>query len=165
MSLGIRERNPAFRQQIFDVAEAQGESEIEPNRLLNDLRREPVPFVADFLHPLGYWTARGTASPKRRDNASGGDGRSRRFKAIKSSRGKSWARFHIVDPKLLAGNAVSSDVRWSLLADGCVDVSAFVGPEQNFERRQIRHELCRHSMTLRITCEKRVISEGFVFLL
>ena len=69
MSLGIRERNPAFRQQIFDVAEAQGESEIEPNRLLNDLRREPVPFVADFLHPLGYWTARGTASPKRRDNA------------------------------------------------------------------------------------------------
>jgi len=69
VSLGIRERNPAFRQQIFDVAEAQGESEIEPNRLLNDLRREPVPFVADFLHPLGYWTARGTASPKRRDNA------------------------------------------------------------------------------------------------
>src|ERR1019366_10429958 len=62
---------PAFRQQIFDVAKAQCEPEIEPDRLLDDLRREPVPAVADFLHPLGYRTASGTASPKRRDNASG----------------------------------------------------------------------------------------------
>jgi hypothetical protein len=43
-----------FRQQIFDVAQAEREPEVEPNRLLNDLRREPVTRVADFLHPLGY---------------------------------------------------------------------------------------------------------------
>jgi hypothetical protein len=46
-------------------------------RLLNDLRRGPIPFVADFLHSLGYWTAREAASPKRRDNARHGHDRAR----------------------------------------------------------------------------------------
>jgi hypothetical protein len=32
-------------------------------------RRKAVAAIADFLHPLGYRTASGTASPKRRDNA------------------------------------------------------------------------------------------------
>jgi hypothetical protein len=31
--------------------------------------RKAVAAIADFLHPLGYRTASGTASPKRRDNA------------------------------------------------------------------------------------------------
>src|ERR1700674_2906619 len=31
--------NPAFGQQILDVAQAQGEPDIQPNRLLDDLRR------------------------------------------------------------------------------------------------------------------------------
>ena len=37
--------------------------EIEPNRLLDDLWRKAVAAIADFLHPLGYRTASGTASP------------------------------------------------------------------------------------------------------
>jgi hypothetical protein len=49
----VGDRDAALRQQIFDVAEAQGESEIEPDRVLNDLRREPIPAVTDFLHHLG----------------------------------------------------------------------------------------------------------------
>ena len=65
----VGDRDAAFRQQIFDVAEAQGEPEIEPDRLMNDLRWEPISTVADFLHPLGYRPARATASPRRRDNA------------------------------------------------------------------------------------------------
>src|SRR5450432_939729 len=65
----VGDRDAAFRQQIFDVAEAQGEPEIKPDRLLNDLGREAIPAVADFLHSLGYRAARGTASPTRRDNA------------------------------------------------------------------------------------------------
>ena len=68
----IADRDAAFRQQIFDVAQAQGEPEIEPDRLMNDLRWEPISTVADFLHPLGYRPARATASPRRRDNAFGG---------------------------------------------------------------------------------------------
>jgi len=59
----VRDRNAAFRQQIFDVAKAQSKSEIEPDRVLDDFSREPVSFVADFLHPLGYRTNTGTASP------------------------------------------------------------------------------------------------------
>ena len=34
------------------------------------LGREPVPGVADFPHPSGYWLNSGTAGPERRDNAS-----------------------------------------------------------------------------------------------
>src|SRR5271165_2301516 len=58
-----------FGQQIFDVAQAERKPEVEPNRLLKDLGREPVTRVADFLHPLGYRPASGTASATLRDNA------------------------------------------------------------------------------------------------
>jgi hypothetical protein len=72
----VGDRNPALGEQIFDVAKAQCEPEIEPDRLLNDLGREPVSVVADFRHRLGYRTDRAVASPKRRDNTGGtyGDG-------------------------------------------------------------------------------------------
>jgi hypothetical protein len=48
----VGDRNSALSEQIFDVAKAQREPKIEPNRLLNDLGREPVPSVADFRHSL-----------------------------------------------------------------------------------------------------------------
>jgi hypothetical protein len=60
-----------LRQQIFDVAQAERETEVQPNRLLNDLGREPVTRVADFLHLLGYRAASGTAIAMLRDNAFG----------------------------------------------------------------------------------------------
>src|ERR1700720_712252 len=65
----VGDHNAAFRQQVFDVTEAQCEPEIEPDRLLDDLWRKAVAAIADFLHSRGYRTASGTASPKRRDNA------------------------------------------------------------------------------------------------
>src|SRR5271155_2789631 len=65
----IGHRHSAFRQQIFDVAQAEGEPKIEPYSLVNDLRWETIPAVADFLHPLGYSATGRTASPTRRDNA------------------------------------------------------------------------------------------------
>jgi hypothetical protein len=65
----ISNRNAAFCQQIFDIAKAQGKSQIEPDRLLDDLGKEPVPFVADFHHSFGYRTASKAASPIRRDSA------------------------------------------------------------------------------------------------
>ena len=37
--------------------------------MVNDLGRETIPAVADFLHPLGYSATGRTASPTRRDNA------------------------------------------------------------------------------------------------
>src|SRR5208337_2442152 len=54
----VGHRHSAFRQQIFDVAQAEGEPEVEPYRsepyrLVNDLGREPVSGIADFCHPLG----------------------------------------------------------------------------------------------------------------
>jgi hypothetical protein len=69
----VRHRHSAFRQQIFDVTQAEGEPEVEPYRLVNDLRRETIPAVADFLHPLGYSATGRTASPTRRDNADRSD--------------------------------------------------------------------------------------------
>ena len=41
----------------------------EPYCLVNDLGRETIPDVADFLHTLGYSATGRTASPTRRDNA------------------------------------------------------------------------------------------------
>ena len=64
----VGDHDAPLRQQIFDVAKAQCEPEIEPDRLLDDLRREPVPFAADCLHSPGYLTAREAASQNRRDN-------------------------------------------------------------------------------------------------
>src|SRR5271165_4898118 len=65
----IRQRHAALRQQIFDVTQAEGEPEVEPYCLVNDIGRETIPAVADFLHPLGYSATGRTASPTRRDNA------------------------------------------------------------------------------------------------
>jgi hypothetical protein len=53
---------PALRKSI---AKAQRDPKIEPDRMLNDLRREPVSVVADFLHCLGYRAVKRTASLKR----------------------------------------------------------------------------------------------------
>ena len=57
----------AFRQQIFDVAQAEGEPEVEPNCLVDDHGRETIPAVADFLRAPGYRASSGKAT--RRDNA------------------------------------------------------------------------------------------------
>src|SRR5208282_5165368 len=65
----VRHRDSAFRQQILDVTQAEGEPQVEPNCLLNDLGRETIPPVADFLHAPDYRANSGTASPTRRDNA------------------------------------------------------------------------------------------------
>src|SRR5208283_2557479 len=65
----IGHRHSAFRQRIFNVAQAEAEPEVKPYRLVNDLRRETIPAVADFLHPLGYSATGRIASPTRRDNA------------------------------------------------------------------------------------------------
>ena len=65
----VRHLHSALRQQILDVAQAEGEPEVEPYRLMNDLRRETIPAVADFLHPLGYSATGRIASPTRCDNA------------------------------------------------------------------------------------------------
>src|SRR5258708_4104629 len=58
----VGDRNAAFCQQIFDVAQAQGEPEVEPDRLLNDRWWEAITTVADFLHPVGYRAAKGTTT-------------------------------------------------------------------------------------------------------
>jgi hypothetical protein len=46
----IGDRDPPLSEQVFNVSKAQRKQEIEPNCLLYDLRREPVPSVADFRH-------------------------------------------------------------------------------------------------------------------
>ena len=63
----IGEVEPALGEQILHVSVAQGEAEIEPNRVLDDLGREPMAAVAeraDILPPL--------TPPRFRDNAAGG---------------------------------------------------------------------------------------------
>jgi hypothetical protein len=50
----VRDRDPALRKQILDVTKAEREPEIEPNRLMYNLWREPISGEADFPHTLGY---------------------------------------------------------------------------------------------------------------
>ena len=50
----LRDRDPALREQILDVTKTECEPEIEPNRLMYDLRREPISSIADFPHAPGY---------------------------------------------------------------------------------------------------------------
>jgi hypothetical protein len=56
-------RNSALGEQILDVTKAERETEIEPDRPVNDLRREPISKVTDFRHALRL------PSRGRRDNA------------------------------------------------------------------------------------------------
>ena len=59
----IGDHDPAFRQQIFDVAEAQREPNIEPDRVLDDFGRKAIAAIADCDH-LGWYGYRSvTASP------------------------------------------------------------------------------------------------------
>jgi hypothetical protein len=44
----IGDHDPAFRQQIFDVAEAQCEPNIEPDHVLDDFGRKAIAAIADF---------------------------------------------------------------------------------------------------------------------
>src|SRR5450631_4271742 len=41
---------PTFGQQILDISEAQGEPDVKPDRLLDNLGREPVAAIADLGH-------------------------------------------------------------------------------------------------------------------
>ena len=44
----IGDDNPALCEQVFHVTETEREPQVQPNRVLNDLRREPVTRVADL---------------------------------------------------------------------------------------------------------------------
>src|ERR1019366_1504206 len=46
----IGDQDPTLSQQILDVAEAQGEPDIKPDRLLDDFGREAVAAIADLGH-------------------------------------------------------------------------------------------------------------------
>jgi hypothetical protein len=59
----VRNCNSALGEQILDVTKAEREPEIEPDRLVDDLRWEPIAGVADFPHALRL------PSRRRRDNA------------------------------------------------------------------------------------------------
>src|ERR1700677_4657098 len=54
MVADIKSEAPAGlnRNSHFDVTKAEREPEIEPDRLVNDLRREPISGIADFRHAL-----------------------------------------------------------------------------------------------------------------
>ena len=45
----VADANVALRQQVFDISNAEIESVVEPNGVLNDRWRQPVSFV-DVLH-------------------------------------------------------------------------------------------------------------------
>ena len=46
----IGNNNPAFGQQILDVAEAQRKPEIDPDRVLDDFGRKAIAAITDFGH-------------------------------------------------------------------------------------------------------------------
>src|SRR5208337_3973375 len=58
----VGHRHSALRQQILDVTQAEGEPEVEPCCLVNDLGRETIPGVADLVHPR--WATRPPRTPQ-----------------------------------------------------------------------------------------------------
>jgi hypothetical protein len=58
----VENRDPTLGQQILDVTKADGEPEIEPDRVINDFRREPISRIADFSYTP--WLARLSTSNK-----------------------------------------------------------------------------------------------------
>ena len=46
----VLDRDPLLREKILDVTKAECEPEIEPNRLMYDLGREPISGIAGFPH-------------------------------------------------------------------------------------------------------------------
>ena len=46
----VRNVNAAFGQQILNIAVIEWKPEIQPDGMLDDLRREPMPGVGDFAH-------------------------------------------------------------------------------------------------------------------
>src|SRR5208283_5095070 len=66
----VRNYNSALREQILDVTKAKREPEIKPDRLVNDLRREPISGVADFRHALCYQAADDVTTPRDRFRSS-----------------------------------------------------------------------------------------------
>src|SRR5271170_2541619 len=65
----VRDRDLPLGEQILNVTKAECEPEIEPNRLMYDLGREPISGVADFPHTLGYCAYIQPTSCRRRDKA------------------------------------------------------------------------------------------------
>jgi hypothetical protein len=65
----VRDRDAALREQILDVTKAQCEPEIEPNRLMYGLGREPISGVAEFPHNFGCSAYLHPTSCRRRDKA------------------------------------------------------------------------------------------------
>src|ERR1700722_14169749 len=59
----VRKYNSALGEQILDVTKAEGEPEIEPDRLVNDLRWEPISRIADFRHVLRLQAADDVTTP------------------------------------------------------------------------------------------------------
>src|SRR5271157_501416 len=58
----VGHRHSTLRQQILDVTQAEGEPEVEPYCLVNDLGRETIPGVADLVHPR--WATRPPRTPQ-----------------------------------------------------------------------------------------------------
>ena len=47
----VGEVEPTLRKQLLDIGTAQGEAQVEPNRVLNHGRRETVPTIRNREHP------------------------------------------------------------------------------------------------------------------
>ena len=50
----VGEVDPTLCKQFLDIAIAQGEAQVEPNRMLNHGRRETVPAIRDRKHLTAY---------------------------------------------------------------------------------------------------------------
>ena len=65
----IGNHDPAFSQQVLDIAEAEGEPGIQPDGLLNDYGWEAISGVADLGHDGHLRPQIPAHKPNKRDNA------------------------------------------------------------------------------------------------
>ena len=65
----VRDGNAALRQQIFDIAQTQGKSKVEPDRLLNDLGPKTVASVVIVFILLATGPPEESQLAERSDNA------------------------------------------------------------------------------------------------
>src|SRR3981081_2636277 len=67
----IREVEPTFSEEILNVSVAQRETEVEPNRVLDDRRRKAMPAIGEMGHARTLSDQLLAGDPRCRDNAGG----------------------------------------------------------------------------------------------
>ena len=131
----VRNYNSALREQILDVTKAKREPEIEPDHLVNDLRREPISGVADFRYALRL------PSRRRRDNALATHSAHRIFDALEDAYPDLIGQMPLGERAALLKALLVHTASWRGSDDF---IRSVIDPLATLHHEYWRREVCRH---------------------